>query len=61
MNFARHSISATEHITILDAQLEPDCQIFTTCTPAGFAVYQASPLKLLRKRGMFFRYCVTVL
>ena len=51
MNLARHSISSTSPIQILDAHYDPDCRIFTSATPAGFAVYQTWPLKLLRKRG----------
>ena len=51
MNLARHSISSTSPIQILDARFDPDCRIFTSATPAGFAVYQTWPLKLLRKRG----------
>ncbi|KAF8076277.1 WD40-repeat-containing domain protein [Lyophyllum atratum] len=52
MNLGRHSISATSPVHIFDARFDPDCQIFTTSTPAGFAVYQTSPLKLLRKREL---------
>ncbi|KAH7887852.1 WD40-repeat-containing domain protein [Phlebopus sp. FC_14] len=52
MNLARHSITPTSPVQILDTQLDVDCQIFTTSTPAGFAVYQAWPLKLLRKREL---------
>jgi len=51
MNLGRHSISSTNPIQILDARFDPDCDIFTTSTPAGFAVYQTNPLKLMRKRG----------
>ncbi|KAG1753919.1 uncharacterized protein EDB91DRAFT_1100625 [Suillus paluster] len=50
MNLARHSITATNPIQIFDTRFEADCQIFTTTTPAGFAVYQTRPLKLIRKR-----------
>ncbi|OJA16995.1 hypothetical protein AZE42_00553 [Rhizopogon vesiculosus] len=50
MNLARHSITATNPVQIFDTQFDADCQIFTTTTPAGFAVYQAWPLKLIRKR-----------
>ncbi|KAF5387919.1 hypothetical protein D9615_000319 [Tricholomella constricta] len=52
MNLGRHSITATSPIHIFDARFDPDCQIFTTSTPAGFAVYRTSPLKLLRKREL---------
>ncbi|KDQ64887.1 hypothetical protein JAAARDRAFT_28540 [Jaapia argillacea MUCL 33604] len=52
MNFARHSISATNPILISDARFDPDCRIFTACTPAGFAIYRTWPLKLLRKREL---------
>lgn len=51
MNLARHSISATAPILIFDTRIDADCRIFTTCTPAGFAVYSTWPLKLLRKQG----------
>jgi hypothetical protein len=51
MNLARHSITATNPIQIFDTRFEADCQIFTTTTPAGFAVYQTWPLTLIRKRG----------
>ncbi|KAG6809284.1 hypothetical protein H0H92_000817 [Tricholoma furcatifolium] len=51
MNLARHSITATDPIHIFDARFDSDCQIFTASTPAGFAVYRAYPLQLLRKRG----------
>ncbi|KAG2754640.1 hypothetical protein P692DRAFT_20827233 [Suillus brevipes Sb2] len=50
MNLARHSITATNPIQIFDTRFEADCQIFTTTTPAGFAVYQTWPLTLIRKR-----------
>jgi hypothetical protein len=52
MNLGRHSITPTKPVHIFDARFDADCQIFTTSTPAGFAVYRASPLKLLRKRGL---------
>jgi WD repeat-containing protein 45 len=54
MNLARHSITSTNPIIVLDARFDADCQIFTSSTPAGFAVYQTWPLKLLRKRGALF-------
>lgn len=50
MNLARHSITQTNPVQIFNTQFDADCQIFTTVTPVGFAVYQAWPLKLLRKR-----------
>ncbi|CAL1701415.1 unnamed protein product [Somion occarium] len=50
MNLARHSISSTAPVLIFDSRFDADCQLFTTCTPTGFAVYRARPLKLLRKR-----------
>ncbi|KAH8106109.1 WD40-repeat-containing domain protein [Cristinia sonorae] len=50
MNLARHSISATAPILIFDTRFDADCQIFTTSTQSGFAVYNTWPLKLLRKR-----------
>ncbi|KAH0840053.1 hypothetical protein J3R83DRAFT_1020 [Lanmaoa asiatica] len=52
MNLARHSITPTDPVQIFNAQFDADCQIFTASTPAGFAVYQSWPLRLLRKRGM---------
>lgn len=52
MNLARHSISSTSPIQILDARFDPDCRVFTSATPAGLAVYQTWPLKLLRKREL---------
>ncbi|KAF9055219.1 hypothetical protein BDZ89DRAFT_1087911 [Hymenopellis radicata] len=51
MNLARHSISATAPVHIFDARFDSDCQIFTTATPAGLAVYRTWPLTLIRKRG----------
>ncbi|KAI9574554.1 SVP1-like protein 2 [Boletus coccyginus] len=50
MNLARHSITPTVPVQIFNAQFDADCQIFTASTPAGFAIYQAWPLMLLRKR-----------
>ncbi|KAJ3862954.1 SVP1-like protein 2 [Lentinula novae-zelandiae] len=52
MNLARHSITATNPVHIFDTRLDADCEIFTTCSPAGFAVYKAWPLQLLRKREL---------
>ncbi|RXW21930.1 hypothetical protein EST38_g3886 [Candolleomyces aberdarensis] len=52
MNLARHSISATKPIHIVDARFDPECKIFTASTPAGFAVYDTWPLKLIRKREL---------
>ncbi|ESK97541.1 svp1-like protein 2 [Moniliophthora roreri MCA 2997] len=52
MNLARHSITATSPIHIYNARFDADCQIFTTCTPAGFAVYRTWPMTLLRKREL---------
>ncbi|KAH7916340.1 WD40-repeat-containing domain protein [Hygrophoropsis aurantiaca] len=52
MNLARHSITATNPVLIFDTQFDADCQIFTTSTPAGFAVYRSWPLKLIRKREL---------
>ncbi|KAI0254903.1 WD40-repeat-containing domain protein [Lactifluus subvellereus] len=50
MNLARHSISSTEPLILYDVRFDADCQIFTTSTPQGFAVYRTLPLDLLRKR-----------
>ena len=57
MHLARHAISPTAPIEVLDARFDADAHIFTTATPAGFAVYRAWPLELLRKRGMSTAYC----
>lgn len=51
MNLARHSIRPTRPVEIFDTRFDADYNIFTTATPAGFAIYQSWPLKLLRKRG----------
>ena len=52
MNLARHSISSTAPVSIFDARFDPENRIFTTSTPAGFAIYRTWPLQLIRKRGM---------
>ncbi|KAF9534809.1 WD40-repeat-containing domain protein [Crepidotus variabilis] len=52
MNLARHSISATSPVQILDARFDADCNIFTATTPAGFAVYKTFPMQLIRKREL---------
>ncbi|KAF4574858.1 hypothetical protein EYR36_006209 [Pleurotus pulmonarius] len=52
MNLARHSISATNPVNLLDARFDADFQIFTISTPEGFAVYRAWPLDLVRKREL---------
>ncbi|EPQ59318.1 hypothetical protein GLOTRDRAFT_70634 [Gloeophyllum trabeum ATCC 11539] len=52
MNLQRHSITATNPIRILDARFDADYRLFTCSTPAGFAVYRAYPLTLLRKREL---------
>ncbi|KIJ20146.1 hypothetical protein PAXINDRAFT_166281 [Paxillus involutus ATCC 200175] len=52
MNLARHSITPASPVQVFDTQFDADCHIFTTSTPAGFAVYQTWPLKLLRKREL---------
>ncbi|TEB30157.1 SVP1-like protein 2 [Coprinellus micaceus] len=61
MNLARHSISATKPIQIFDAKFDPECKIFTASTPAGFAVYDTWPLKLIRKRELIGGTLSTVL
>lgn len=53
MHLARHSITSTSPIQILDARFDADANIFTASTPTGFAVYRAWPLQLLRKRGEY--------
>ncbi len=57
MNLARHSISATAPVLIFDARFDPESRIFTTSTPAGFAIYRTWPLQLIRKRGMLSDCC----
>lgn len=52
MHLARHQISATAPINILDAHFDADARIFTAATAEGFAIYRTWPLQLLRKRGM---------
>ncbi|KAF8974201.1 WD40-repeat-containing domain protein [Flammula alnicola] len=52
MNLARHSISSTNPIQILDAKFDAECDIFTASTPAGFAIYRTYPLQLIRKREL---------
>ncbi|KAI0796565.1 WD40-repeat-containing domain protein [Abortiporus biennis] len=52
MNLARHTISSTPPVLIFDTRFDADCQLFTTATQSGFAVYQAWPLKLLHKRDI---------
>ncbi|THH12258.1 hypothetical protein EW145_g154 [Phellinidium pouzarii] len=61
MHLARHSISATAPIEILDARFDADANIFTASTPAGFAVYRTWPLELLRKREFTNGTLTTVL
>ena len=53
MNLARHSISSTEPLVLYDVRFDANCQIFTTSTPQGFAIYRTLPLDLLRKRGKY--------
>ncbi|PFH51422.1 hypothetical protein AMATHDRAFT_59172 [Amanita thiersii Skay4041] len=52
MNLARHSISSTSPVHIFDARFDPDSKYFTASTPAGFAIYQTWPLRLVRKREL---------
>ncbi|EIN10565.1 hypothetical protein PUNSTDRAFT_132652 [Punctularia strigosozonata HHB-11173 SS5] len=61
MNLARHSITPTKPVLILDARFDADCAIFTVSTPAGFAVYQSHPLRLLRTREITGGTLTTVL
>ncbi|KAA1466227.1 hypothetical protein DENSPDRAFT_831002 [Dentipellis sp. KUC8613] len=49
MNLARHSITPTNPVLLFDIRLDSDSRIFTTSTPAGFAIYRTYPLQLLRK------------
>jgi hypothetical protein len=51
MNFARHSISATQPVVIYDARFDAECEIFIATTPDGFAIYRVYPFTLIRKRG----------
>lgn len=53
MNLARHSISSTRPVHILDARFDADATVFTASTHEGFAVYRSWPLELVRQRGMF--------
>lgn len=50
MNLGRHSITSTNPVHIFDARFDQGCRVFTSTTPAGFAVYRTLPLQLLRKR-----------
>ncbi|CAA7259662.1 unnamed protein product [Cyclocybe aegerita] len=52
MNLGRHSISSTNPVNVLDARFDPECNIFTATTQAGFAVYRTHPLQLIRKREL---------
>lgn len=52
MNLARHSLSSTSPLQIFGATFDSDFTIFTASTPAGFAVYQSCPLRLIRKREL---------
>ncbi|KAF9006485.1 WD40-repeat-containing domain protein [Cyathus striatus] len=52
MNLARHSITPSNPVHIHDVRFDPDCKIFTTSTPAGFAIYRTWPLQLLRKHAV---------
>ncbi len=52
MNLARHSISSSTPLHILDARFDSEFTIFTAATPAGFAVYHSCPLRLIRKREL---------
>ncbi|KAJ7667907.1 SVP1-like protein 2 [Mycena polygramma] len=52
MNLSRTSIASTRPVNILDARFDSDCNIFTTSTPAGFAVYRTCPLTMVRKREL---------
>ncbi|KAI5119897.1 hypothetical protein M0805_003701 [Coniferiporia weirii] len=61
MHLARHSISPTAPIQVLDARFDADANIFTASTPDGFAVYRAWPLQLLRKREFTNGTLATVL
>jgi hypothetical protein len=56
MNLARHSISSTRPVHVLDAAFDPDAKIFAAATEQGFAVYRTYPLELVRKRGMSPRH-----
>ncbi|KAF8735043.1 hypothetical protein AX14_002857, partial [Amanita brunnescens Koide BX004] len=52
MNLARHSLSSSTPVHLLDARFDPEFSIFTAATPAGFAIYQSCPLRLIRKREL---------
>lgn len=50
MHLARHAISTTAPVEILDAHFDASASIFIVATPSGFAVYRTWPLQLLRVR-----------
>ncbi|KAL5530414.1 HSV2 [Sanghuangporus sanghuang] len=50
MHLARHAISSTPPVEILDARFDASASIFIVATPSGFAVYRTWPLQLLRVR-----------
>ena len=50
MHLARHAISSTAPVDILDARFDASASIFTVATPSGFTVYRTWPLQLLRVR-----------
>ncbi|EJD01438.1 WD40 repeat-like protein [Fomitiporia mediterranea MF3/22] len=50
MHLARHAISSTTPVEVLDAHFDASASIFTVATPSGFAVYRTWPLQLLRVR-----------
>ncbi|EKM80380.1 hypothetical protein AGABI1DRAFT_113571 [Agaricus bisporus var. burnettii JB137-S8] len=52
MNLARHSISSTTPVHVLDAAFDADAKIFTASTAQGYAVYRTYPLELVRKREL---------
>lgn len=51
MHLARHSITSTTPVNVIDVRFDANCDIFAAATPSGFGVYKTWPLKLVRKRG----------
>ncbi|KAG9012652.1 hypothetical protein FRB94_005262 [Tulasnella sp. JGI-2019a] len=52
MHLARHSITSTTPVNVIDVRFNADCELFAAATPSGFGVYKTWPLKLLRKRDL---------
>ncbi|KAG8863751.1 hypothetical protein FRB96_007588 [Tulasnella sp. 330] len=52
MHLARHSITSTTPVNVIDVRFDADCDIFAAATPSGFGVYKTWPLRLVRKRDL---------